>query len=66
MKEENLLEDLKKGWSFFGKGKFHYFNNKPITLCEKYKFKEIPVLINCVGIGDCCKVCLDKLKKEMI
>jgi len=63
MNNENLLEELTQGWSFFGKSKFHYFNGTGITLCEKYRFEDIPVLINGVTTKDCCKVCLNKYKE---
>jgi len=63
---EKLLEELKHGWSFFGKRKFHYFDNTGVTLCEKYKFEDIPVLINGVWPEDCCKVCLNKYKMSFI
>lgn len=63
---EKLLEEFENGWSFFGKRKFHYFNNSGTTLCGKYKFDETPVLINGVWPEDCCRVCLKKYKKGFI
>jgi hypothetical protein len=63
--KEKLLETLKKGWSHFGKVKFHYFNETPTTLCGKYKLEELPSLLssNSLSEEDCCKKCLEEYKK---
>jgi len=62
MREELLLEEKKRGWGFTGRGKFHYYDGSGQSICRKYNWNFIPVLIDGVWQEDCCQKCW-KLKK---